>query len=366
MRACRVPTSSRPRCARPAATWPRWPTTAPPSISVPPENFPGTIAFNVLPVAGSVVDDGTGETDEEQKLRNESRKILGLPDLPVAATCVRVPVFTGHSLSINARFARPISPDRATELLADAPGVVLSRHPAAAARDRRRSHLRRTAPSRSTPSGQRSLDVRVGRQPAQGRGAQRGPDRRTAGLREPAGGRSAPKRAPREFGELELRASLPPNSYGTLVGGSDPKTRAERTWPRMGDATRSTSRRVGWSPAPGPRPPGRGWRRSGRRRRPGSGDGRDRGASRQSPADDRPVETGGPMPVRLSTTVPSRVRYEKRSMSPTTTIGDAPADRPRPAGRPDRDGDGSRSVRCRRSRSSRCRTPVARSPAPPR
>ncbi|MFA9565660.1 MAG: aspartate-semialdehyde dehydrogenase [Acidimicrobiales bacterium] len=92
----------------------------------PPDNFPGTIAFNVLPVAGSVVDDGAGETDEEQKLRNESRKILGLPDLPVAVTCVRVPVFTGHSLSINARFSRAISPDRATELLSDAPGVVLA------------------------------------------------------------------------------------------------------------------------------------------------------------------------------------------------------------------------------------------------
>ena len=92
----------------------------------PPDNFPGTIAFNVLPVAGSMVDDGSGETDEEQKLRNESRKILGHPDLPVAVTCVRVPVFTGHSLSIGARFARPITPERATELLADAPGVVLS------------------------------------------------------------------------------------------------------------------------------------------------------------------------------------------------------------------------------------------------
>ncbi len=91
-----------------------------------PDNFPGTIAFNVLPVAGSIVDDGTGETDEEQKLRNESRKILGHPDLPVAATCVRVPVFTGHSLSISTRFARPITPDRAADLLADAPGVVLS------------------------------------------------------------------------------------------------------------------------------------------------------------------------------------------------------------------------------------------------
>jgi len=87
--------------------------------------FAETIAFNVLPLAGSIVDDGSEETDEEQKLRNESRKILGLPDLAVSGTCVRVPVFTGHSLAINAEFERAISPDRARELLAEAPGVVL-------------------------------------------------------------------------------------------------------------------------------------------------------------------------------------------------------------------------------------------------
>jgi aspartate-semialdehyde dehydrogenase len=81
------------------------------------------IAFNVLPLAGSLVDDGSGETDEDQKLRNESRKILGIPDLLVSGTCVRVPVFTGHSLSINAEFARPISPERAREVLDGAPGV---------------------------------------------------------------------------------------------------------------------------------------------------------------------------------------------------------------------------------------------------
>jgi aspartate-semialdehyde dehydrogenase len=81
------------------------------------------IAYNVLPFAGSLVDDGLEETNEEQKLRNESRKILGIPDLLVSGTCVRVPVFTGHSLSINARFSRPITPERARELLADAPGV---------------------------------------------------------------------------------------------------------------------------------------------------------------------------------------------------------------------------------------------------
>ena len=59
----------------------------------------------MLPFAGKLVDDGSFETDEEQKLRNESRKILGIPDLAVSGTCVRVPVFTGHSLSINAEFA---------------------------------------------------------------------------------------------------------------------------------------------------------------------------------------------------------------------------------------------------------------------
>ena len=91
-----------------------------------PDNFAAPIAFNVLPLAGSVVDDGSGETNEEQKLRDESRKILGIPDLRVAGTCVRVPVFTGHSLQINARFARPLPPRRARQLLAGAPGVVLA------------------------------------------------------------------------------------------------------------------------------------------------------------------------------------------------------------------------------------------------
>jgi aspartate-semialdehyde dehydrogenase len=90
-----------------------------------PAKFPAPIAFNVLPLAGSIVDDGSGETDEEQKLRNESRKILGIPDLLVSGTCVRVPVFTGHSLSINAAFERALSPERALELLAEAPGVAV-------------------------------------------------------------------------------------------------------------------------------------------------------------------------------------------------------------------------------------------------
>ncbi|WP_068476608.1 aspartate-semialdehyde dehydrogenase [Pseudoclavibacter helvolus] len=96
------------------------------SVEFPaPEKFAAPVMFNVLPLAGSVVDDGSEETDEEQKLRNESRKILGLPELRVSGTCVRVPVFTGHSLSINAEFAEALTPDRARELLAAAPGVAL-------------------------------------------------------------------------------------------------------------------------------------------------------------------------------------------------------------------------------------------------
>lgn len=91
-----------------------------------PNMYVAPIAFNVLPLAGSLVDDGSGETDEDQKLRNESRKILGLPDLLVSGTCVRVPVFTGHSLSINAEFDRPLSVERAQEILASAAGVRLT------------------------------------------------------------------------------------------------------------------------------------------------------------------------------------------------------------------------------------------------
>ncbi|MGU3651131.1 aspartate-semialdehyde dehydrogenase [Mycolicibacterium sp. A43C] len=90
-----------------------------------PVKYVAPIAFNVVPLAGSLVDDGSGETDEDQKLRNESRKILGIPELAVSGTCVRVPVFTGHSLSINAEFAEPLSVARAQELLAGAPGVSL-------------------------------------------------------------------------------------------------------------------------------------------------------------------------------------------------------------------------------------------------
>ena len=91
-----------------------------------PNKYVRPIAFDVIPLAGNVVDDGSFETDEEQKLRNESRKILDIPELLVSGTCVRVPVFTGHSLSINAEFDRPLSVERALELLGDAPGVVVT------------------------------------------------------------------------------------------------------------------------------------------------------------------------------------------------------------------------------------------------
>ncbi|NNM44507.1 aspartate-semialdehyde dehydrogenase [Knoellia koreensis] len=97
------------------------------AVAVPAPNvYAVPVGFNVIPLAGSIVDDGTLETDEEQKLRNESRKILHIPGLRVSGTCVRVPVFTGHSLAIHAEFDREISPDDALALLGKAPGVVVT------------------------------------------------------------------------------------------------------------------------------------------------------------------------------------------------------------------------------------------------
>lgn len=112
------------------------------------------IAFNALPIAGSLVDDGSGETDEEQKLRNESRRILHLPGLLVAGTCVRVPVFSGHSLVINAEFARDITPEQATEVLRGAAGVELMDVPTpldAAGKDP--SYVGRIRVDQSAPAG---------------------------------------------------------------------------------------------------------------------------------------------------------------------------------------------------------------------
>ena len=91
--------------------------------------FPATVAHNVVPLAGSIIDDGSGESSEEQKLRDESRKILDIADLSVSATCVRVPVFTGHSLALTLGFERPLSPGEATAILSRAPGVVLDALP---------------------------------------------------------------------------------------------------------------------------------------------------------------------------------------------------------------------------------------------
>jgi aspartate-semialdehyde dehydrogenase len=119
-----------------------------------PNKYVKPIAFNVLPLAGSIVDDGSGETDEEQKLRNESRKILHIPDLLVSGTCVRVPVFTGHSLAVYAEFRDDLSPEQATALLADAPGVALMDVPTpldAAGRDP--SYVGRIRTDQAAPSG---------------------------------------------------------------------------------------------------------------------------------------------------------------------------------------------------------------------
>ncbi|MDC7804831.1 aspartate-semialdehyde dehydrogenase [Microbacterium sp.] len=119
-----------------------------------PEKYVAPIAFDVIPFAGNLVDDGDNETDEEKKLRNESRKILELPDLRVAGTCVRVPVFTGHSLSIHAEFRDDITPERAREILSSAPGVVLEEVPTplqAAGNDP--SYVGRIRADQSAPKG---------------------------------------------------------------------------------------------------------------------------------------------------------------------------------------------------------------------
>ncbi|HLL61445.1 MAG TPA: aspartate-semialdehyde dehydrogenase, partial [Propionibacteriaceae bacterium] len=119
-----------------------------------PQKYAKTIAYNVLPLAGSLVEDGSGETDEEQKLRNESRKILHLPDLRVSGTCVRVPVFTGHSLAVHAEFDQALSPEQATEILSSAPGVALMDVPTpldAAGRDP--SYVGRIRADQAAPAG---------------------------------------------------------------------------------------------------------------------------------------------------------------------------------------------------------------------
>ena len=196
-----------------------------------PTKFAKPIAFNVLPLAGSIVDDGSFETDEEQKLRNESRKILDIPDLLVSGTCVRVPVFTGHSLSINAEFERPLSVERATELLARRARRGAVRRPDAAGGRRPGPELRRPHPRRRGRARRpRPGAVRQQRQPAQGRRPQRHPDRRTAAS-------DARRRS---------RAS---------AGAGD----RARTWGsrrRSGRSLRSGRRPAGWRASP-PTPPRR-------------------------------------------------------------------------------------------------------------
>ena len=143
-----------------------------------PAKFARTIAFNALPMCGSIVADDSFETDEEQKLRNESRKILDVPELLVSGTCVRVPVFTGHSLSINAEFADPISVERAYELLRERSGCRTERNPYAVTGSREGPQLRRPYPrrrGRSRRSGPCAL--RQQRQLTEGCCPQRPPDR---------------------------------------------------------------------------------------------------------------------------------------------------------------------------------------------
>mgnify|MGYP002738806553 CR=1 FL=1 len=120
-----------------------------------PKVYPETIAFDVVPMAGGWAEDGSGETDEEQKLRDESRRILHLPDLAVTATCVRVPVFTGHSLAINAQFDETVDVQEAAAALAGQEGVVLDELPTplkAAGADV--TYVGRLRRDRSIPNGQ--------------------------------------------------------------------------------------------------------------------------------------------------------------------------------------------------------------------
>ena len=91
-----------------------------------PSKIVKTIAFNAVPFIGDIVDDGSEETDEEQKLRNESRKILHLPELKASCTCVRIGVFTSHGMSVNAEFEKDVTPDEARKVLSNAPGVELT------------------------------------------------------------------------------------------------------------------------------------------------------------------------------------------------------------------------------------------------
>ncbi len=147
-----------------------------------PSKYERTIAYNVLPLAGSIVDDGLNETDEEQKLRNESRKILGIPELRVSGICVRVPVFTGHSLAINAEFERRDDPRTGPRAVGSGARRRALRDPEPVAGGRQGPVVRRQA----TPRPRRRRRpwagvVRQQRQPAQGCGPEHRADRRARG-----------------------------------------------------------------------------------------------------------------------------------------------------------------------------------------
>ncbi len=156
------------------------------AVDYPPYSvYPAPIAHNVIPLQFTIVDDGSRETDEEQKYRNESRKILRIPDLAVTCTCVRVPVFTGHSAAIVAEFSRDLSVEEATEVLRSSPGVALAEIPDAADGGRRRPVLcRKSAPS--ARGSQCAGFFRGRRQPPQGSRSQRGANRRGPRLVRPA------------------------------------------------------------------------------------------------------------------------------------------------------------------------------------
>ena len=170
------------------------------------------------------------ETDEEQKLRNESRKILGIPELLVSGTCVRVPVFTGHSLSINAEFDRPLSVERALELLADAPGVEVTDVPTplqAAGPDP--SYVGRIRQDPGVAGRPRAGAVREQRQPAQGCGAQRRADRRARRGAPPAAHRLTAENATARTG----RGRRARSSTGTADGLKPLRFKPFRPWERL-------------------------------------------------------------------------------------------------------------------------------------
>ena len=207
-----------------------------------------------IPLAGIVVDDGSDETDEEQKLRNESRKILGIPDLPCRARACGCPVFTGHSLSINARFARPDHAGRGAGVLAGAPGVELADVPTpleAAGIDPTFVGPHPGRPDRRATG--LALFV-LERQPAQGRRAQRGPDRRGA-RRGPtpatlaAQSVAARRATARSTGASAARSGRPRRRATGRAGRPATPARPARR-PARGAAARGVPLRTAWASSP--------------------------------------------------------------------------------------------------------------------